>query len=122
MQELFVEVRRLEKELKESQTTTKLLLKLREDREEELKDPKNIFLLFEAIDVDLSHRRIACGWCDPARNYEPCATPATDVLPRPAIFVCVAHREEWSQRVAEAEAEGGEARAKRAKKINEPPS
>lgn len=76
-------------------------------RVRELKDAENIFLLFEEANIsedDLSKRRIKCGWCDPNRGPI-CGVPATDVLPRPAIFVCQRHKEEWNAKVEEVNAE-----------------
>ena len=72
-----------------------------------LRDPENIFLLFEEANIsvgDLNKRRIKCGWCEPMRGPV-CGVPATDVLPRPAIFVCQRHKEEWNAKVEEVNAE-----------------
>jgi len=116
-------LRELKAELEETQQQVEWEKRRYAARESMLKKPENIFLLFEEVNVPpeaLSARRIQCGWCDPARGYRACAEPATDVLPRPAIFVCVAHREEWNARVEEANTEaagggfgGGEAHKKR---------
>lgn len=112
-------VKALRERIKESEQETAWEKQRYAVRERQLKDPEQIFLLFEATNLtpeDLSRREIECGWRDPANNYQRCSVPATDALPRPAIFVCCAHRKEWNERVAEANAEnGGEVHAKRSK-------
>jgi len=94
----------LEASLKESRAETAWEKNKLSAREAALKLPDNIFALFEAVNLsadDLSSRRIKCGWCPstgPLRG-KGCGVPAIDVLPRPAIFVCAAHLDEWNEKM-----------------------
>ena len=104
----------LQEKIRDLETKLEWEEKRKKGQEKYLKKPENIFALFEDVKITpkmLSDRRISCGW---SAYGEVCKTPATNCLPRPAIFVCDKHCDEWNRAVDKSNAIGGrEAHKKR---------